>query len=124
MAKTSTMIIAGILIGILVGAAIGWVAKPIPPGWVSQTDYDTMKSQRDTLNTNLQTALAELAALKKPKKVGLILATGGLGDRSFNDISYAGVVRARNELGIQFDYVEPKAIAEYEGFQTSLASMP
>jgi len=115
------MIIAGILIGILIGTAIGWVAKPIPPGWVSQTEYDAMKSQRDTLNTNLQAALAELAALKKPKKVGLILATGGLGDKSFNDISYAGVVRARNELGIQFDYVEPKAIAEYEAFQTSFA---
>lgn len=55
------------------------------------------------------------------KKVGLIIATGGLGDKSFNDISYAGVVRARDELGIEFDYVEPKAIAEYEGFQRDFA---
>ena len=29
------------------------------------------------------------------KKVGLIIATGGLGDKSFNDISYAGVERAK-----------------------------
>jgi basic membrane protein A len=54
-------------------------------------------------------------------KVGLILATGGLGDKSFNDISYAGVVRAKDELGIEFDYVETKAIAEYEGFQRDFA---
>lgn len=54
-------------------------------------------------------------------KVGLVLATGGLGDKSFNDISYAGVVRAKEELGIEFDYVEPKAIAEYEGFQRDFA---
>jgi basic membrane protein A len=56
----------------------------------------------------------------KPK-VGLVLATGGLGDKSFNDISYAGVVRAEEELDIEFDYVEPKAISEYEGFQRDFA---
>lgn len=55
-------------------------------------------------------------------KVGLILATGGLGDKSFNDISYAGVLRAKKELGINFSYVEPTAIAEYEGFQRNFAS--
>lgn len=54
-------------------------------------------------------------------KVGLILATGGLGDKSFNDISYAGAIRARDELGIQLDYVEPRAIAEYEGLQRDFA---
>ncbi len=54
-------------------------------------------------------------------KVGLIIATGGLGDKSFNDISYAGVQRAKEELGIDFDYVEPASIAEYEGFQRDFA---
>ena len=56
-----------------------------------------------------------------PAKVGLIIATGGLGDKSFNDISYAGVKRAEEELGIDFDYVEPAAIAEYEGYQRDFA---
>jgi basic membrane protein A len=54
-------------------------------------------------------------------KVGLILATGGLGDKSFNDISYAGVVRAKDELGINFSYVQPTAIAQYEGYQRDFA---
>jgi len=131
MQKISTIIVAGILIGLVIGVAIGWVAKPIPPPgpeWVQKVDFDKLKSDYDKLNADfgklsadLKTALAELAALKKPIKVGLILATGGLGDKSFNDISYAGVVRARDELGIKFDYVEPKAIAEYEGFQRDFA---
>ena len=55
------------------------------------------------------------------KKIGLILGTGGLGDKSFNDIAYAGAVRAKNELGVDFSYAEPKAISEYEGFQTNYA---
>jgi basic membrane protein A len=66
-------------------------------------------------------AMQPAPAPPKKAKVGLILATGGLGDKSFNDISYAGVVRAKEELGIEFDYVEPKAIAEYEGFQRDFA---
>jgi len=65
--------------------------------------------------------LLQPAPAPKPPKVGLILATGGLGDKSFNDISYAGVVRAKDELGINFSYVEPRAIAEYEGFQRDFA---
>jgi basic membrane protein A len=55
------------------------------------------------------------------KKVGLIIATGGLGDKSFNDISYAGVERAKEELEMDFDYVEPESIAQYEGFQREFA---
>jgi basic membrane protein A and related proteins len=54
-------------------------------------------------------------------RVGLIIATGGLGDRSFNDSGYAGVERAKTELGIEFDYVEPKEIAEYEGHERAFA---
>ncbi len=54
-------------------------------------------------------------------KIGIILGTGGLGDKSFNDIAYAGAMHAKEELGIEFDYAEPEAISEYEGFQTNFA---
>src|SRR5512139_787061 len=64
-------------------------------------------------------AATESAA--KPFRVGLIVATGGLGDRSFNDSGYAGVKRAADELGIEFDYVEPKEIAEYESHERAFA---
>ncbi len=55
------------------------------------------------------------------KKYGLILATGGLGDQSFNDLTYQGMKRAQEELGISFDYVEPKEIADYETYQRNMA---
>ena len=55
------------------------------------------------------------------KKIGLICATGGLGDKSFNDIAFAGATQAKEELGVEFDYVEPKAVAEYEGYQRDFA---
>jgi len=143
------LLIAGLLIGLVIGAGIGWYARtppPTPTDIISLEEHNRIVSEKDTeisakaqeidglntgisnlesevgsLETDLSDALAEIDELKKPKKIGLILATGGLGDKSFNDISFAGVKRAKEELGIEFDYVEPKAIAEYEGFQRDFA---
>ena len=62
-------------------------------------------------------------------KVGLVLATGGLGDKSFNDQSFAGATSAAQVIANQYgvtvddvlDYVEPTDIAEYEGYQLQFA---
>ncbi|HUS79173.1 MAG TPA: hypothetical protein VM050_11015, partial [Patescibacteria group bacterium] len=139
---------AGIVVALLIGVAVGWVVYPtMNPApstgdMVSKALYDQLQSSYDDLEadlaevegdlddaqaalaaaeSDLEDALAEIAALKAPKKVGLVLATGGLGDKSFNDISYAGCVKAQEELGIEFDYVETTAIAEYEGYQRDFA---
>jgi len=58
----------------------------------------------------------------KTNNFALILATGGLGDQSFNDLTYEGMVSAKKELGIKFDYVEPKAISNYEIYQSEMAA--
>ena len=55
------------------------------------------------------------------KKIGLITGTGGLGDKSFNDIAYAGALLAKDDFGIELDYNQPTAIAEYEGIQIDYA---
>ncbi|MGL5743906.1 MAG: BMP family lipoprotein, partial [Cetobacterium sp.] len=49
-------------------------------------------------------------------KVGLVLSTGGLGDKSFNDSAYRGLEMAKKDLGIDFKYVEPKNSLEDEEF--------
>ena len=62
-------------------------------------------------------------------KVGLILATGGLGDKSFNDQSFKGASDAAAQIAAQYgvtvddvlDYVEPSDISEYEGYQLQFA---
>ena len=139
---------AGIVVALIVGAAVGWVLyptmnpAPTTEDMVSKTLYDQLQSDYDdavadldaaeadledaqadlaSAESDLEDALAEIASLKAPKKVGLVLATGGLGDKSFNDISYAGCVKAQEELGVEFDYVETTAIAEYEGYQRDFA---
>ena len=37
------------------------------------------------------------------KKIGLITGTGGLGDKSFNDIAYAGALLAKDDFGIHLE---------------------
>lgn len=110
--SVSTSLVTIAVIALLIGAAVGYF---IAPKGVSPEDYDALQQQVDDLEAQVET-------LTSPKKIGLILATGGLGDKSFNDLSFAGVQRAQDELGIEFDKVEPTAIAEYEGFQRDFAS--
>ena len=55
------------------------------------------------------------SAVQGPKKIsiGLVLSTGGLGDKNFNDMAYEGLQKAQEELGITFDYVEPKSPSDF-----------
>lgn len=47
-------------------------------------------------------------------KAAVILGLGGLGDQSYNDLVYSGLERAKNELGVDFDYAEPKEVTDFE----------
>ncbi len=123
MSNANTQTIAIAVIALLIGAGVGYVLKPGAPAGetVPKADYDALAAELSAAVADLDEAEAQLAELSKPPKVGLVLATGGLGDKSFNDISYAGCLRAQEELGVEFDYVETTAIAEYEGYQRDFA---
>jgi basic membrane protein A len=121
MSSDNTKLYAGVVIALILGAAVGWFAKPAPADMVPKSTLDALQAQYNTVQSQLTQAQAQIAELSKPPKVGIVFATGGLGDKSFNDISMAGAQRAYEELGVEFDYVEPTAIAEYEGFQRDFA---
>lgn len=40
-------------------------------------------------------------------KIGLVFDVGGLGDKSFNDAANRGMLKAKAELGVQTQYIEP-----------------
>lgn len=58
-------------------------------------------------------AFAGLAGAKE-YKLGIVFDTGGLGDGSFNDAAYRGMVRAQKELGVTATYVESHSMDDYE----------
>ncbi len=47
-------------------------------------------------------------------KIGLVFDVGGRGDKSFNDAAYRGLEKAKQELGIEFEYIEPGPGADRE----------
>jgi basic membrane protein A len=57
-----------------------------------------------------------------PTNVGMVYATGGLGDGSFNDQAQTGIQRAESELGIQFSEAQPSEPSEFANLQQQFAS--
>jgi basic membrane protein A len=55
-------------------------------------------------------------------RVGLVFDLGGRGDKSFNDSAYRGLERARRELGVEFQYLEPTEGADREAGLREYAS--
>lgn len=50
-----------------------------------------------------------------PKKVALIIAQGGLGDRSYNDLAYSGLEKAAKDFGVEIKAIEsPDPVGEGE----------
>ncbi|WP_394324786.1 BMP family lipoprotein [Haladaptatus cibarius] len=53
--------------------------------------------------------------------VGMVYATGGLGDNSFNDMAHSGIQRAEQELGVSYQNVEPSSPSDVENLQRQFA---
>lgn len=57
-----------------------------------------------------------------PNEIAIVFATGGLGDKSFNDGVYKGALEAQTDWGINFTYSEPTAISDYESMLRGYAA--
>jgi basic membrane protein A len=67
------------------------------------------------LSANLFAGGKKEVAESGGKKVAMIFGLGGLGDKGFNDDGMRGLARAKQDLGVNYQYVEPREIAEFEG---------
>lgn len=58
------------------------------------------------------------------RRVGLVLDIGGLGDKSFNDLSHVGLLRAVAQFGVVPSFIEPGDNADREAALRQLAAGP
>ena len=98
MSSENTTLYAGIVIALIIGAAVGYFVYPsMNPGptseLVDKADYDAVVADLEEAEAKVEDAEAQaaeaeaqIAELTAPKKIGIITGTGGLGDKSFNDI--------------------------------------
>jgi basic membrane protein A len=57
-----------------------------------------------------------------PVNVGMVYATGGLGDGSFNDQAQTGIQQAADELDIEFSEAQPSEPSEFANLQQQFAA--
>ena len=62
------------------------------------------------------------AGAGKGLRIGIVFDIGGKNDKSFNEAAYRGLERARTELGVQTEYIEPTEGADRESALRSLAA--
>lgn len=75
------------------------------------------------LSISMLTACSEQGSNDEDNvRVGVIFTQAGLGGNSFNDVVYHGVLRAQEDLGIEFDYVEPNSVSDAEIVQDEMAA--
>jgi basic membrane protein A len=67
-----------------------------------------------TTTTTPTTTTTTTAPSGNPYQIAIVFATGGLGDKSFNDATFSGAAQAHSDYNINFTYTEPTAISEYE----------
>jgi basic membrane protein A len=56
------------------------------------------------------------------RHVGLVFDVGGKNDKSFNEAAWRGLQRARDELGVDVEYIEPTEGADRESALRTLAA--
>jgi basic membrane protein A len=65
--------------------------------------------------------MVKLPGGANPLRLAMVTDVGGLGDKSFNDGAYAGLVHAKRGLGAKIQVLESKSSADYEPNLTTLA---
>jgi basic membrane lipoprotein Med (substrate-binding protein (PBP1-ABC) superfamily) len=62
----------------------------------------TTTTQSSSSTTTQSTTTGPLPG--KGKSIGVVFDVGGLGDRGFNDLAYAGMIQANKTLGVDYKY--------------------
>jgi len=85
----------------------------------TEADGDGSGSDGDA-GTETETGI-ESPTPSDPVDVGMVYATGGLGDGSFNDQAQQGIQQAESDLGISFGEAQPSSVSEFKNFQQQFA---
>jgi basic membrane protein A and related proteins len=64
---------------------------------------------------------AAQVAAQSTSKAGMVTTVGGLGDLGFNDLAWAGLTQAKEELGTEILVLEPTSPSEYVSNLSQLA---
>ena len=67
------------------------------------------------------TTAAETTESGQAANIGMVYATGGLGDGSFNDQAQSGVIQSEEDFGIAYNEAQPDEVSQFSNFQQQFA---
>ena len=70
-------------------------------------------STASTATSSASSNTGSKATAKSELKIGLITDVGGIHDHSFNETSWKGMERAKEDFGVEINYLESKTDADY-----------
>ena len=115
---TTVHVLAILIIGLVVGYALGAITSPFgrEAGTITITVTKTV--------TETKTVAGQPSEVKPGKKVRVLVLfdVGGRGDLSFNDMAWLGAERARKELGVEVKFATPRSTAEMASLLDRLSS--
>ena len=112
----STGAYVAIVVIILVVAAGAYYFIAYAPSSSSSTT--TSSTTTTTSTTKSTTTTGPLPG--KGKSIGVVFDVGGLGDRGFNDLAYAGMIQANKTLGVDYKYQVATSTTEIPSLFASL----
>jgi len=118
LSPTTTHIIAVLIIGLVIGYALGAITSPFGREAVTVTTTVT-KTVTETKTVTGQPAVAKPG---KQVRVLVLFDVGGRGDLSFNDMAWLGAERAHRELGVEVKFATPRSTAEMASLLDRLSS--
>ena len=111
----STGATVAIVVIIIVIAAGAYYFIAYAPSSSSSTTSSTTQS-----TTQSTTTTGPLPG--KGKSIGVVFDVGGLGDRGFNDLAYAGMIQANKTLGVDYKYQVATSTTEIPSLFAALYS--
>ena len=82
-------------------------------------EEETTTTESDTTTTESEET--QTTAEDETKYVGMVYATGGLGDGSFNDQAQQGIKEAASKFDLEYDESQPEEVSQFKSYQQQFA---
>ncbi|MCG1002774.1 MULTISPECIES: BMP family protein [Halobacterium] len=98
--------------------AVGLAGMAGCTGGPASDDEETTEGSEGTTEDSEGTTAEE----SDTTNVGMVYATGGLGDGSFNDQAQSGIKQAKEEFDLEFSESQPESVSQFGNYQQQYAS--
>ena len=125
--KSKRLFLLILMLSILLGLNTWILRQEYQLSFTTSSNNETMElgafsPEKSNVNAFIPSATrAKTTKIAAPINVACVFSTGGIDDRGFNAMAYAGLQKAESEGLCTFTYVEPTDTSQFQGYLNSYA---